>query len=133
VLKYIILIAVDVIVVIGIIAVFMSVKRRRDHGSLRKPAPGRWNWRLASGKQPTAGDVVKEVEDKEPSPQPASRQEGIETQVCSLCGAPMVIRAAQKGKYAGKPYFGCSKYPKCENTAQYVSLRDTKIMQSILK
>ena len=131
-LIYIILIVVDVIVVIGIVAVFMSVKRRRDHRSLRNPAPPRWGWSLASGKQQPA-DVVKDAEDKEPSTQPVSGQEKTGAPVCSLCGAPMVIRAAQKGKYAGKPYFGCSKYPECENTTPHGSLRDTKIMQSILR
>ena len=61
--KYIILIAVDVIAVIGIIAVFMSVKRSRGHRSLRNPAPRRWGWSIASGKQQTA-DIVKDSEDK---------------------------------------------------------------------
>ncbi len=128
-LKYIILIAVDVIVVIGVVAFLMSAKRRRDHGSLRKPASGKWNWNLASEKEKIPKDVTK---DNEPPSQPDSRQEAAGVQVCSLCGAPMVIRAAQKGKHAGKPYYGCSNFPKCENTAQYISLQDTKIMQSIL-
>ncbi|MFZ2654776.1 MAG: hypothetical protein WAX69_07640 [Victivallales bacterium] len=132
-LKYIILILVDILVVIGIVAVFMHVKRRRDHRSLRNQVPGRWNWRLASAQQEPAKDIVEPVDGKDSSPQPTSRQEGIDAPVCSLCGAPMLIRAAQKGQYAGKPFYGCSKYPKCGNTAQYISLRDTKIMKSILR
>ncbi|HBC85881.1 MAG TPA: hypothetical protein DCZ94_02895 [Lentisphaeria bacterium] len=136
-MRLIILIVVDVLIVIGIIAIIMSIRRRKDNAStnlhLRNPSPGGWNWRLASGKQKPSEDVVNELGDKESVPEPDPKQEGMAVQTCSLCGAPMVLRAAQKGKYAGKPYFGCSKYPKCENTSQYISLRDTKIMKSILR
>jgi hypothetical protein len=130
--KYIILIAVDVIAVIGIIAVFMSVKRSRGHRSLRNPAPRRWGWSIASGKQQTA-DIVKDSEDKEPSPQSTSKQETVGTPVCSLCGASMVLRTTQKGVHAGKPFYGCSNYPKCSNTVQHMSLRDTQVMKNILR
>jgi hypothetical protein len=125
-MKYIILIAVDIIAVIGIIAVFMSVKRRRAHRSLRNPAPPRWGWSLAAGKPPTAGTA-------NPSPHTDPKPEPSGAPVCSLCGAPMVLRTSQNGQYAGKPFLGCSAYPKCENTTQHISLRDTKIMRSILK
>lgn len=125
-LKYIILIAVDVIAVIGIIAVFMSVKRSRDHRSLMKQAPPRWGWSLAAGKPADAGTAESPLQ-TDPKPDHSGAP------VCSLCGAPMVLRTSQSGQYAGKPFLGCSTYPKCENTAQHISLRDTKIMRSILK
>jgi len=35
--------------------------------------------------------------------------------ICSKCGAPMVKKVASKGKYVGKEFLGCSRYPSCEN------------------
>ncbi len=32
---------------------------------------------------------------------------------CPVCGAPMVLRTAQKGENKGGQFYGCSKYPKC--------------------
>jgi len=34
---------------------------------------------------------------------------------CAQCGKPMVLRTAQKGKNAGKQFWGCSGYPGCKN------------------
>jgi four helix bundle suffix protein len=34
--------------------------------------------------------------------------------VCPKCGKPMVLRTAQKGKRAGKQFWGCSGYPECK-------------------
>ena len=36
-------------------------------------------------------------------------------QICSKCGAMMVLRTAQKGANAGNQFWGCSNYPKCRN------------------
>lgn len=33
--------------------------------------------------------------------------------ICPKCGAPMVKRTAKKGPRAGKPFYGCSRYPDC--------------------
>jgi DNA topoisomerase-1 len=33
---------------------------------------------------------------------------------CPNCGKAMVVRTARKGPNAGKPFFGCSGYPKCK-------------------
>lgn len=33
--------------------------------------------------------------------------------ICPRCGSPMVLRRAKKGAYAGKDFWGCSRYPKC--------------------
>ena len=33
---------------------------------------------------------------------------------CPECGKPMVLRTAQKGKNAGKQFWGCSAYPDCK-------------------
>jgi len=32
---------------------------------------------------------------------------------CPECGHPTQQRTAQTGKYAGKPFYGCTRYPKC--------------------
>jgi len=34
---------------------------------------------------------------------------------CVNCGKPMTVRVARKGSNAGKPFLGCSGYPKCKN------------------
>ena len=34
--------------------------------------------------------------------------------LCPTCGKPMVLRTAQKGKTAGKQFWGCSGYPDCK-------------------
>jgi four helix bundle suffix protein len=36
---------------------------------------------------------------------------------CPKCGKPMALRTAQKGKNAGKQFWGCSGYPECKNVA----------------
>lgn len=33
---------------------------------------------------------------------------------CPRCGAPMVLRTAKQGQYAGNRFWGCSKYPACK-------------------
>jgi restriction system protein len=33
---------------------------------------------------------------------------------CPECGGMMVLRTAQKGKNAGKPFWGCASYPDCK-------------------
>jgi len=35
---------------------------------------------------------------------------------CPFCGSPMVRRKAERGKYAGSYFFGCSRYPACRGT-----------------
>ena len=34
-------------------------------------------------------------------------------QTCPTCGAPMVVRTAQRGSRSGEQYLGCSAYPRC--------------------
>jgi ssDNA-binding Zn-finger/Zn-ribbon topoisomerase 1 len=33
---------------------------------------------------------------------------------CPRCGSSMVLRTAQKGRYEGQEFWGCSRYPACE-------------------
>lgn len=37
---------------------------------------------------------------------------------CPMCGAPMVLRTAQKGDNKGRQFYGCSKFPKCRGIIQ---------------
>lgn len=37
---------------------------------------------------------------------------------CPQCGKPMVLRTAQKGKNAGKQFWGCSGYPDCKGVVE---------------
>jgi restriction system protein len=35
---------------------------------------------------------------------------------CPCCGKRMILRKARQGAHAGKPFWGCSEYPKCRGT-----------------
>jgi four helix bundle suffix protein len=37
---------------------------------------------------------------------------------CAQCGKPMALRTAQKGKNAGKQFWGCTGYPECKEIAE---------------
>ncbi|MCU0562575.1 MAG: four helix bundle suffix domain-containing protein [Desulfobacterales bacterium] len=37
---------------------------------------------------------------------------------CPKCGKPMALRTAQKGKNAGRQFWGCTGYPECKNVAE---------------
>jgi restriction system protein len=37
-------------------------------------------------------------------------------QSCPACGSSMVRRVAKRGRNAGQPFLGCSKYPGCKGT-----------------
>lgn len=39
---------------------------------------------------------------------------------CPLCQGPMVLRTARRGKNAGSQFWGCSRYPDCRGTKDYV-------------
>jgi hypothetical protein len=52
-----------------------------------------------------------------PGPRAASGDEAKRderTRVCPKCASPMVLRKAASGKYAGKRFWGCSRYPECK-------------------
>lgn len=38
---------------------------------------------------------------------------------CPVCNSKMILRIAQKGKNAGRQFWGCSGFPKCRGTRQY--------------
>ena len=38
----------------------------------------------------------------------------IDYDVCQTCGAKTVLRTARVEKYAGREFYGCSRYPECK-------------------
>ena len=62
----------------------------------------------APKQQFSAPETKSEYQKQQPTA--PERQEMI---LCPRCGAQMIKRQAQKGKYAGKYFYGCSNYPKC--------------------
>ena len=69
--------------------------------------------------EPEPQYAVQETKSAEPEP-----QEQTETVLCPRCGAQMVKRKAQKGKNAGKYFYGCSNYPKCRGIINIESETD---------
>jgi len=51
-----------------------------------------------------------------PRPVLASATEQTPPPSCPQCGAPMKLRTAGRGPNAGKPFWGCSRYPNCRGT-----------------
>ena len=45
-------------------------------------------------------------------------KEMVEPPKCPMCGAPMILRTAQKGSNKGGQFYGCSNYPKCKGIRQ---------------
>lgn len=48
----------------------------------------------------------------------------IDYDVCQTCGAKTVLRTARVGKYSGKKFFGCSKYPTCKGIINIESKKE---------
>lgn len=53
------------------------------------------------------------TEAEESSPAENVEEAKAEAPICPVCGAPMVLRTAQKGDNKGGQFYGCSKFPKC--------------------
>ncbi len=50
------------------------------------------------------------------SPTSLSLAKPIPNVICPKCGAPMVLRTAQRGSHAGQQFWGCSRFPSCRGT-----------------
>lgn len=48
--------------------------------------------------------------------EPVSKPYRSDLEMCSKCGAKLVLRTAKKGNNVGKQFYGCSTYPKCRYT-----------------
>lgn len=62
------------------------------------------------------GRVRKKVKRPWPPPSPKPKKN---SPVCVACGSRMQKRRARVGRNAGKLFWGCSKYPTCNNTLPY--------------
>jgi predicted RNA-binding Zn-ribbon protein involved in translation (DUF1610 family) len=40
---------------------------------------------------------------------------------CPRCGSEMIVRRATTGRFAGREFFGCSKFPRCKGIVNIVS------------
>ena len=43
-------------------------------------------------------------------------QDNLNSAICPLCGAKLVLRTARKGQNAGQQFWGCSSFPNCRYT-----------------
>jgi len=59
-----------------------------------------------------------------PAPVAAARASSPAAPACPKCGAGMIDRVAQKGKFAGRHFWGCSQYPKCTGIASAQQPKD---------
>ena len=64
--------------------------------------------------------LIKEIQNEKVPTGPEKLQfeparEYVSKLLCSKCGAEMVRRKATRGPHAGKEFWGCSKYPKCNH------------------
>jgi ssDNA-binding Zn-finger/Zn-ribbon topoisomerase 1 len=39
---------------------------------------------------------------------------------CFKCGSEMVVRKAKEGRFAGREFYGCSRYPDCTATVHRI-------------
>lgn len=49
------------------------------------------------------------------------------TPICPKCGAYMTLRTAKKGRYSGRRFYGCSRWPDCNGIINYNSNFDIPI------
>jgi hypothetical protein len=50
---------------------------------------------------------------------PERFQNGENAPACPLCGSPMVLRTAKRGKRAGQRFWSCSRFPDCRGARPY--------------
>lgn len=83
-------------VIAALVTYFMNEANKENTTTLTKPATEDY----AQYEQIEDNDIEDDFEEaKEP--------------FCPKCGSKMVLRTARKGKYTGKNFWGCSKYPNC--------------------
>lgn len=54
----------------------------------------------------------------DPADPPDRRDRSDRIPNCPACGKPMVLRTAQKGRHAGRQFWGCSGYPDCRGAVE---------------
>jgi DNA-binding helix-hairpin-helix protein with protein kinase domain len=64
---------------------------------------------IASAARPYSGGAASVS-----TTQPATH--GLQSALCPRCGSAMVPRRARRGRWAGRQFWGCSRYPVCKGT-----------------
>ena len=63
-------------------------------------------------------EQVDSVGNKTATEEPMVEEAKEEAVICPICGAPMVLRTAQRGDNKGGQFYGCSKFHKCRGIRQ---------------
>ena len=71
----------------------------------------------AKGESPPKEAPPQAKEDPVPSAEEAEGELG--PPACPLCGSPMVLRVAKRGRTSGREFWGCIRYPACKGTRPY--------------
>lgn len=77
-------------------------------------------------------EVKKEIEKEVVSEEKRQPSEG-DNKICPKCGAPMVLRIAQKGVNKGARFWGCSKFPKCRAIEQVEECRNNDVAKEAME
>ena len=71
---------------------------------------------FADGRNMTLVDANRLLPSSASSSEPQQTRTVVNDLVCPRCGSEMVRRIAQRGANQGKPFLGCSTYPRCRET-----------------
>ena len=72
---------------------------------------------LIEGKR--LGKLIQEAQRRNGEEQTKSAAPTAAKVICPQCGSDMVLREAKQGKYAGRKFWGCSRFPKCKGILPY--------------
>ncbi len=89
----------------------------RQIESLEKPCVAE----AGDSEQPTTARIAERSRKKEEQPAGSDRTnppERAKAPTCPKCSKPMALRTAQKGKRAGRQFWGCTGYPDCKAVAE---------------
>ena len=67
---------------------------------------------LIEGKR--LGKLIQEAQRRKREEQARPVAPKADKVICPKCGSEMVLRKAKSGKYAGRKFWGCSRFPKCK-------------------
>jgi ATP-dependent helicase HepA len=93
---------------VGIDEVLEVLHRRRD--LFKAEGSGTVRWSLRGSHDDAAPETLDEGKR-------LSLPEDAPERGCPRCGSPMTVRIAGRGRNAGKPFFGCTRFPACRGSA----------------
>ncbi len=62
---------------------------------------------------PALEELVREIPNRSSAAEAGVAVVAPSAPMCPQCGTAMVPRTAKKGQFAGQPFWGCQKYPRC--------------------